>query len=283
MNKVLHPINAASFVACIFLSLCTTANAQVHLSHVMLVDKSLELCDGKGNTLNIRPTHRTAPAGAKFSISDSIADDYIIRFWNWTNKDEVAAQKMIRKASDSLPPDDALKRAQSLTNNLHTELATGAELFFKLEKKALSVCTEPLYARFSPLVGASVLPFKLRPQTGEFTKDITLSGMGGVKIRPWRKNSFSIGALLGVGITSISLDSLNTEGRVTQPSDRSAITMSTGLVMQWERLQVGLFMGWDHLNKSDRRLWTHQGCHWLALGIGVSIFSEDKEAGRQKN
>jgi hypothetical protein len=258
------------------------AHAQEHLYHELLVDRSLEVCDGKGKAIAGITGFRTAPAGAKFSISDSLTDHYVIRFWNWTSDEEEGYQQTIKQADAQLLSDQArVERSLSNTNTLRTDLASGTDLFFKLEKKDLEAYALPLFARFSPLVGASVLPFKLRPQTGEFTKDLTLSGMGGVKIRPWRKESFSVGALLGVGITSVSLDSLNTEGRVLEPSDRSAITLSTGLVVQWERLQVGLFMGWDHLNKSDRKLWVHQGAHWLALGIGVSIFSEDSEVSKE--
>ena len=249
-----------------------------------MVEKSLEVCDGKGKALAGITGFRTAQAGARFSISDSLTDHYIIRFWKWTSDEEEGYQQTVKQADAQLLTDQArVARSRSRTNTLRTDLATGTELFFKLEKKDLEPYAVPLFARFSPLVGASVLPFKLRPETGEFTKDLTLSGMGGFRIRPRRKDSFSVGALLGVGITSVSLDSLNTEGRVLEPSDRSAITLSTGLVVQWERLQVGLFMGWDHLNKSDRRLWVHQGAHWLALGIGVSIFSEDKEVTNEQN
>lgn len=264
------------------LLIATMLHAQEHLSHQLIVDFPMQVCDEVG-TPGTKAEYRTPKSGSSFSICGSTSDHYIVRFWKWTEAERPEVQGISKWIRNEDRLTQRTETAKALNNKFRTDTTKDKELFFLIRKGDLATYAVPLYSRFSPFAGASVLPFKLRPQTGEFTKDLTLTGLGGIKWRPKRKDSFSVGALFGVGVTSVSLDSLNTEGRVLEPSDRAAITLSTGLVMQWERLQVGVFMGWDHLNKADRKLWVHQGAHWLAVGIGVSIFSEESEVKKEEN
>lgn len=122
-----------------------------------------------------------------------------------------------------------------------------------------------------------VLPFKLRPQYGVFSKDLTLSGMGGLKHNIRRNQDASISAVIGVGISSITVDSISTRGEFRSTAEQAAITISTGLVTKWRHLQFGAFIGWDHLSQAERLGWKHQGAPWVGLGIGLAVFTEEKE------
>lgn len=249
--------------------------AQNGLTHTTVVEQALFPCAGDG-TIATGAKTITVPAGSKFSIVGAKDDDHVIRFWRWSQSS--SQQALSKRPFAELTPEERAELARNKNFQFRIDPTTREDIFFRIPKASMGLYTEPVVSKFSPTAGAAVLPFKLRPQYGEFTKDLALSGLVGASFHPYRREVNSVKGLFGIGISSISLDSANTDGKVLQSSDRAAITISTGLVFEWEKVQLGLFLGWDHLNKSDRKLWVYQGAHWLALGIGVSIFSDEKDA-----
>jgi hypothetical protein len=53
-------------------------------------------------------------------------------------------------------------------------------------------------------------------------------------------------------------------------------------VLQWQKLQFGVFTGWDWLSKSNVDNWRYQAKSWLALGIGFSIFSKENASKQEE-
>ncbi|WP_187317441.1 hypothetical protein [Hymenobacter sp. BT190] len=120
------------------------------------------------------------------------------------------------------------------------------------------------------------MPFKFRPQNGDFTKDITLSVLGGISVHPGRRTEHAFSLLVGVGITSVTLTPKNS--LVTENRDQAAITPSVCGLYQWERLQVGVLLGTDILGEGSAS-WRYNKKRWFAAGIGFSIFKpEDASA-----
>ena len=256
------------------------ASAQTPTQLRLHTDVLLEECDKAGKTVN---NTELAPAGAAFTIVRTVDDNHVIRFWQWSvDADDLASAKLQAVPANKTAAERHAEEQQDKRDRLNFKQApaggTAVQRFFLLPTGYVDMFATTVLSRWDPLVGACVLPFKLRPQDGDFTKDISLSGMGGFKYRPGRSDAFSIGGLIGVGLSNVTLDSLNTEGRITEASDRSAITISAGAVLQWERMQIGLFIGWDHLGKADRKRWINQGAHWFGIGIGVNIFSDESSS-----
>jgi len=174
---------------------------------------------------------------------------------------------------------------QSLYNTYNTPVT------WVMSKKEFKEITRPLYSRYKGAkVGVYTVPFRLRGVGGkgepfDFESSLSLTanlvfGVGS------RKEKHSIADLsLGLGLTSIGLDSLNSE--VPENRTASAFSLSMGLVL-WpnEHVNFGAFVGWDKLGLKDRSAdWIYDGKTWLGLGIniGFEALTTDKNAKIGKN
>src|SRR3954447_14976808 len=106
-------------------------------------------------------------------------------------------------------------------------------------------------------------------------KSLRLGSTAGVKIRSSKYSSNYINLLLGTSISTISLDSFSTRGKLTgQPLTNIAVfSPSVGAVFEFGKAQAGLFYGWDILNKSTQAQygWIYNKKPWLSIGFGFSI------------
>ncbi len=227
-------------------------------------------------------TLKLVPSNLKFTIITSVGNYYVLLFWNL--KSEVVNSSNYSSLFGGANPPALLTRQQrkvkrlyQLSEDVLVNHADGNRRFFLMRKTMLDSVASKIIRRFLPVYGSTVLPFKFRPQTGDFKKDLALSALGGVKLSSTR-GYLSLALVTGIGVSSVSLDSLNTFGVVKKTEERAAITVPLGLVIEWRRLQIGVFAGWDWLAKSSEDNWRYQGKHWLALGIGFTIFSEEKPA-----
>lgn len=160
-----------------------------------------------------------------------------------------------------------------------------------MSEKEFEEIARPLYSRYKGAkVGVYTVPFRLRGvgakgEPFDFESSLSLSanlvfGFGS------RREKHSIADLsLGLGLTSIGLDSLNSE--VSENRTASAFTLSMGLVL-WpnEHINIGAFVGWDKLGLKDRSTdWIYDGKTWLGLGIniGFEALTTDKNAKIGKN
>ncbi len=191
------------------------------------------------------------PGNSKFTIVSFTNTDYIIQFWLFGDATKAALYNFTAVAAP---------------NNLR---------YFIIPKTDLVFYAIKIVNKCSATYGAAVLPFKYRPQFGgDFSKDVALSNLGGIRFST-RTGRLSGSFVIGIGISSVTLDSLNTNGGVLDASEKAAISFPVGLVVQFERLQIGLFTGWDRISRSDVHGWTYQAKPWFALGIGFSIFSDE--------
>lgn len=234
-------------------------------------------CDATGKTIG--GPLKLAPRGAEFTVVRDIGDStYVIRFGNWLNKKQV--KKSIGEPARLLGTvktnDQKHPSRYDEATTFNFDVSNKADIkdrFFLLTKAELEGFGMIEKGSFSPTYGAMTLPFKYRVETEEVLKDVALSGLGGVQLNT-EKGNFHVALVTGVGISSVEVDSANTEGNETARSDRGSITVPVGLVLDWHHLQIGVFGGWDWLFDNKEAGWIHNGKPWLAIGIGMGIYSE---------
>lgn len=131
-------------------------------------------------------------------------------------------------------------------------------------------------------IGLLTLPFKARPISDkgndlrfdtEFNFNSTLNWCFG----NWRDIKFNIQA--GGGIGSVGIDpstadglAVTGEGEESRALDVATLTVLSGIMMQYKKVQVGVYAGVDYINNNPTYQWNHNGDIWLGFGIGFSVF-----------
>lgn len=194
---------------------------------------------------------QSAKALSRFTIYEENDNSYIIYFWNYSSEES----KKKYNVNES--------------NN---------QKYFSIPKADLFIKTQEIFKKWSPNYGVLNFPFKYRPNDGSFEKTFSLSFSGGPKFNPWWTNEHTFSVLLGCGASSVSLNQFNTDpsSKITNDTDRPAVTGSISLVYQWNNLQFGFSAGKDAIftNRVDK--WANQGKTWFSFAIGVAIFNDNK-------
>ncbi len=224
----------------------------------------LQQCIENGNTSGLGT--KSLPGGAKFTIvrrltiskqinAETKEDKtfYVIRFWAWDGVDAVEKN-----------------------GDFRLDASTNQAIYFLLTPEELEFYAVEYVRRYSPVAGTLAYPFKFRPQ-GQlvFSKDIALTGVGGIRRNFGAQGNSSLSFTIGIGLSSVTLDSLNTGGIINGTSERAAATIPFSFIYQWDKLQIGLTTGIDLLSTDSRDSWIYHGKPWFAIGIGFSIFSSD--------
>jgi hypothetical protein len=71
----------------------------------------------------------------------------------------------------------------------------------------------------------------------------------------------------------VTLDSANTLGAVRQSTDRAAVTLTAGAMLEINRFQMGLMFGRDRISNPNQSDWRYHGKRWLSLGLGYALLS----------
>ncbi|GGH36625.1 hypothetical protein GCM10007423_29050 [Dyadobacter endophyticus] len=145
---------------------------------------------------------------------------------------------------------------------------------FRMTLQDFKKYARPVYRNYKgATVGLYTVPFRLRGKgdTFDFESSLALQanlvfGLGSSK----SKESW-LDASVGLGLSSINLDSLNSD--VTQGRTASALTISLGTVIKLNRFaNFGIFIGKDFLNARDRSTaWIFNKKTWVGLGINISF------------
>ena len=77
---------------------------------------------------------------------------------------------------------------------------------------------------------------------------------------------------VGAGIGSVGLNSSNATGINDKPQDVAIITGLTGLMLQYKKVQAGLYLGVDHINNQADYQWKSNGNIWFGFGVGYELF-----------
>lgn len=289
--------------------ICQTS-IQIGEYYVFKVTTQMYQSDVNGHIPEADSIDVLSPVGGKFLVVNETSDSYVIQFSEWEvagkykGKHELNFRNQVFKANQYnfvKPINNYDPKLRTLNNDITPNLvntstfkdsikgnriridtnikaANNVKFFVvrknNFDKKIVSIDE---YSKWVATSGTLVFPFKLRPQTGDFTKDITISGVVGFGYK-FNKNNI-LNLILGIGLASVTLDSLNTGGKVNKSSDRAAMSLSSGLVYQYKQIQLGLIVGWDFLNRSTRDNWIYNDKTWISIGVGINIFKTDDKTG----
>ncbi len=211
-----------------------------------------------------------------FSVITTVSNgDYIIQFWTWS--DEIVNKKNIAKY--------IYKDINKIVNGRILDDLSNLKIF-RITAQNLKENAIPYYSAgiskgaWDWSSGIVILPLRTRHSPDfTFSKDLTLGLSGGGKMRISHRNPTYINFLVNIGITSITIDSLSTKGKLRQSSDRTAFTPSLGIVLENHSFQFGFFIGKDRLSINDTKNteWIYNNKPWIAFGIGYQIFSANSK------
>lgn len=221
----------------------------IPMLYEFIIECPLRKCDIIGNPLD--STIYVAPPKSKFTLIELKQDICIIRFTL------LNSSKKINQSN--LPVADF--------SNYTYFYITKAQLDFKARAITRS--------NLDLVVGNVITPVKLRFSPFDFTKDITLGSTFGVKYSFAKKQNAAVDGLLGIGVSSLTIDSTSSKGKTQQPVDLLAFSTSLGIVIEFGNAQVGAFLGFDFIsNKNQNEYnWIYRNKPWVSFGLGYSIFS----------
>lgn len=258
----------------LLLAMTSWAQTPTNKQRQLLHDMPIYPCSITGDRNPILP----AEIGIKLAKFDSIGavssagtvTHYIVRFLNY--KDETLQSTYNYK----LTPQEITSDTKSVRRNTDVSIRK----YFLISKSDYDIGTRSIVEEknFTITGGALTVPIKLRfnnNRINDFSKDITLSTVCGGKIKINQPMGGYLIPFVGVGISSVSLDSVNTNGELKGTSERGAATVVGGFMYETDKgLQISLTCGWDHLRKSESIDWCYNGNFWLGLGVGFSLLSE---------
>jgi hypothetical protein len=236
------------------------------------------LCQLNGTGLNLESQFYAAPEGGLFRIISTHPVNnayYIIEFSNWTSNNKITdSVKFFRFNYDEAAAQNPLRR---------NSLDRGEKKFFAALKT--HVDSNAMVFKSAGLrtikftAGTVIMPLKLRLKDFDFTNNFSLGLSGGAKWRISNKNDNYVNLLASMNIGFVDLDSFSTRGKVIgQPVKNIGIfSPALGLVFEFEKAQIGIFVGKDYLSKfnQEKYNWRYQKRTWLSIGFGFSLFSTD--------
>lgn len=137
-------------------------------------------------------------------------------------------------------------------------------------------------------LGSLVMPFKLRPGYGrlgefEFATDVTLNAIFGYKFSLNRYQPWFVTPTLSTGISVIQVDSASTFGKIADSQNLAGFSLSLGCLFEFNKIQVGMFVGSDLLSKNSKYNWINQGRPWFSIGIGYQLFTVSSPGNARQN
>ena len=166
----------------------------------------------------------------------------------------------------SLDDKDSNGNISELPNNIRFFLISKDEFLTYAEEYTKT-------SKFEFSFGTFTYPFKFRPQKSYFTSNLSLGSSVAGKYQLNKNNS--IGVIIGLSLSSVTLDSASTKGVVKTSTDRPALTPSIGAVYAYKNINFTLGWGWDFINRPSpvERSWIYHGKNWIGFGIGINLFN----------
>lgn len=252
----------------------------------------IEPCDEKGKSI-AGSSKISTKISQKFRVIDRVAGgtNVLIKFLDYTVKNNDSATKNTQLYNPTTlfykyNFDGESSKYSVLSNTDKNSRSYGKEQkYFKvdarlLEKFALKEAT----IDWSLAIGVVNFPFKFRPQKDkvDFSGSFNFGAGLGVTFphKSWRKTTHSL--ISGYSISNVVLDSVSVvknHDKLSSTNNFTAFSFSLGYLIQYEKVQAGLFIGWDRINRINQEEfgWIYQGKSWLSIGFGLAIFSGGKE------
>ena len=181
------------------------------------------------------------------------------------------ANDSVYRDSETLQSDTPTLYSLSLKNNGH--------IWIPFTEFNVTSLTIPLKYRFrsrergveEEFTSGINLNFLLGFSYGE-TKFIHRQKVGN-KANTWK---LTLGGIIGT--STVSLDSNNTSaaGADALPAGESItkglFSMGIGATYSYNKINVGLFYGWDNSVGRNAEIWNYNGRPWIGFGVGYSLF-----------
>lgn len=117
------------------------------------------------------------------------------------------------------------------------------------------------------------LPFKARPQN-DFTFDSEFNFNSTLNWSFWYPNNLSVNLQIGAGLGTVGLNTSNSNGlEIDEAQDVSTITFLSGFMIQYKKVQAGIYIGVDNINNQNNYQWHSNGNMWFGFGKGYDLFS----------
>ncbi len=123
-------------------------------------------------------------------------------------------------------------------------------------------------------------PFKYRTKknSNDFTGAFNFGAALGYKLPHRTYHNFTYSLLSGYSISNVVLDSASTgknQSKLASTNNFTAFSFSLGFLVEYQKVQAGVFIGWDQINRINQNQfeWQYQGKPWLSVGFGYSIFA----------
>jgi hypothetical protein len=242
-------------------------NIQAYKNKVFIFDGDTKIveCDAFGIPIDIKRI-TTAPKGSVFTVTHVDGDNcnLVITFRGKfidSEKQVKLNYKIIYNDSKALTDFD-LNKDENIRK-------------FLLSKDEFTNSTSEYTGsgKFDITFGSFVIPFKFRPTKSLFTSNLNLGGAAYFNYKLNTNNS--IGAVTGISLSSVTLDSLSTDYKVKTSSERPALTPSLSVVYSHKNVNFSVGMGWDFINKTSviENSWIFNGKKWVGFGIGINLFT----------
>ena len=267
----------------------------------------LQGCDLSGNNISYKVTSLVSQ---KFRVINLGTDSSIIRIMNYelpkvlekatqttsSNKDDGSGSDAAATALANTARANFFKYNFSGTPDDYKALASGSsnrtnlqqyQRYFKVSNVVID-SSATYYTRIGGSLATGVLnyPFKFRPQAGksDFSGAFNIGAALGYRWPHKSYREFTWLLLGSYGISTISLDSSTVRQNgagLTTANDFTALSMSAGLMVEYNKVQAGVFVGVDNLSRGTHREyeWIYQGKPWISIGFGYSIFSTETDKG----
>lgn len=149
--------------------------------------------------------------------------------------------------------------------------------FDKIEKKPLYSVNFLKIRNYQITAGQLTLPFKLRPKQGDtnfqMTTDVTVGAYGGIRKRISRYSPtyLTIPVVLGLSFINVKENTTSNTGTADLKSSITpGWTWATGVIIQTDRLSLGLVVGRDYASGYAED-WIYHNKTWYSFGIGYSF------------
>ncbi|WP_031530501.1 hypothetical protein [Dyadobacter crusticola] len=241
-----------------------------------------------------------------FKAVEPLTDEEIIKLDNKKEPDPILQEnhesdgwgKKINKsdsASLKIPAEEVSRRKikKSLTRPLFAEnryqendLDPSKQLrYFKVPLDLIQLyATKNTYNPLSFEFGLVNFPFKYRlaKARSSFNGSFNFGAALGFNFRKKSYKTTSFSFITGYSVSSTTLETSDVRRNMpdlAETNDFTSISFSAGPMIENNRVQLGLFLGFDFLGRlnQDRYGWHHQGKPWFSIGFGYTIFSKQEE------
>jgi hypothetical protein len=247
---------------------------------------TLSACNLNGSAKNIDSGKLKATMTAKqlFTVIDKkIVDDQeyaIIRILNYNFKEQPGNFYEYNFSGSAAEYDEYIKTYPGSTHYGQYQR------YFMIREADLSQNAVPYTYIGGALAGGVInFPFKLRLQkeANDFSSAFNLGAAFGYTLPHYSFRNFTYSLLFAAAIGNVNLDASSVTqnaDKLTTTNDFSALTFALGALVQYDRFQTGVFLGFDRLGKlnNDTFNWRYQNKPWFSIGFGYAIFSVEKEA-----